>query len=108
MVATQPQPCVSPALCQGHADLPEWDDELDCPGSPASDLEAESSGTFIILLAYTYLSSTVDGQMGKKMDSSLTPPRSPLHSSPPIPIVVSHLARPVPFAPFAAKIGILR
>ncbi|KAF9792924.1 hypothetical protein BJ322DRAFT_1032122 [Thelephora terrestris] len=47
-VATTPQPCVSPALCQGHADLPEcadidFDDELDCPGEPAADFYAESS-----------------------------------------------------------------
>ncbi|KAF9650875.1 hypothetical protein BDM02DRAFT_3127393 [Thelephora ganbajun] len=45
-VATKPQPCVSPALCQGHADLPECaeiDDELDCPGEPIGDEDAESS-----------------------------------------------------------------
>jgi hypothetical protein len=27
-VAAQPQPCVSPALCQGHADIPECTDSL--------------------------------------------------------------------------------
>ena len=47
-VATKPQPCVSPAMCQGHAYLPECadidDDELDCPGELAADFDAESSG----------------------------------------------------------------
>lgn len=47
-VAAEPQPCVSPALCQDHADLPECaelDDELDCPGEPA-----ESSGAFTVFV----------------------------------------------------------
>ena len=53
-MATKPQPCVSPALCQGHADLPEcaeYGEELDCPGEPAADgedVEAESSGMLTI------------------------------------------------------------
>lgn len=54
-VSAEPQPCVSPALCQDHADLPECaelDDELDCPGELA-----ESSGAFIIFGCPTALAS---------------------------------------------------
>ena len=45
-VATKPQPCISPALCQGLADLSECaeeDDELNCPGELADEC-AGSSG----------------------------------------------------------------
>jgi len=47
VVATKPQPCVSPALCQCHADLPEWaeyKDEFECPGELAGEEYPESSG----------------------------------------------------------------
>ena len=43
-VATKPQQCISPALCQGLADLSECaeeDDELDCPGELADEEEDE-------------------------------------------------------------------
>jgi hypothetical protein len=90
-VATMPQPCVSPALCQGHADLPEcadidFDDELDCPEEPAADFDAESSGksrfpSYRVLTAH----HVVYRQMGKKtttihtpISSLLTPPPPPL------------------------------
>lgn len=46
---------MSPALCQGHADLPECaetDDELDCPGELAADFEAEPS---CMLVAPSYI-----------------------------------------------------
>lgn len=51
--ATEPQPCVIPALCQGHADLSECaevDDELDCPGEPAGDEDEDvkSSGMLAV------------------------------------------------------------
>lgn len=73
-VVTHPQPCMDPALCQGHADLPERadiDDELECPGEPAGDLDTETPGMFI----YIALTSnrTVDRQMRKKAVKSLIP-----------------------------------
>ena len=57
-VATKPQPCVSPALCQGLADLSECaeeDDELDCPGELADEY-AESSGMLRILVHIVLIS----------------------------------------------------
>ena len=51
-IVTKPQPCISPALCQGLADLPECaeeDDKPDCPGELA-DKCAESSGMLDVLV----------------------------------------------------------
>ena len=48
MVVTKPQPCMNPALCQGHADPPECaehKDEFDCSGELAGEECFDSSGT---------------------------------------------------------------
>ena len=76
-VAIKPQPCVSPALCQGHADLPEcaeFDDELDCPGEPADDF-VEYSGMLPVLVCIALASHHMfDEQMRKKMTTILHHP----------------------------------
>ena len=92
-MATEPQPCVSPALCQGHADLPEcakYDDELDCPGEPAADgkdVEAESSGMLTIFAHIVPIShhkvNPVDE--GEDNDFHPPPPSSPCSTPSPSP-----------------------
>jgi hypothetical protein len=89
-VANKPQPCVSPALCQGHADLPECtdidDDELDCPGEPAADFEAESSGKSSVLLHCgqpLILFSIADEEEDPSHSHPLPPPSPYSSPSPP-------------------------
>ena len=91
-MATKPQPCVSPALCQGHADLPEcaeYDDELDCPGEPAEDgedAEPESSGMSAIFACILPISHRKVDPVDEEDDnnSHSPPPPSPyLTPSPP-------------------------
>ena len=90
-MATKPQPCASPALCQGHADLPEcaeYDDELDCPGELAGDEYVESSGmltTFHSLCSHFSLCDrlTDDEEGGENLHPP--PPPSPYMSPSPPP-----------------------
>lgn len=90
-VATKPQPCVSPALCQGHADLPECtdvdDDELDCPGELAADFDAESSGESSALFHCGRLSSCcrLADEEEDPSHSHPLPPLSPYSSPSPPP-----------------------
>lgn len=93
-VKASPQPCVSPALCQGHADsseYPEADDELDCAGELAADFEAESScmlgGPLFHCARFLSRCLLADEEEGE--GHSLPPPSpystptpSPPHSSP--------------------------
>ena len=115
-VATKPEPCVSPALCQDHADFPEHadiDDELDCPGEPADEEYPESSGMFTVLVRNALAShSVVAGQMMKTMTSILYPPLLPYHLPHlcfplPLPAATNHLMPPVSFALLAPRIIIL-
>jgi hypothetical protein len=115
-IETQPQPCVSPALCQGHADLPECgeiDDELDCPGELAGDFDAEST-SMLAIFSHTVFSSHGDvyRQM-KKMKEICTPLRPPPHTLPlhlPLRLtaVVHHRAHPGSLVLVVARIDILR
>ena len=115
-VATKPEPCISPALCQDHADLPEHadiDDELDCPGEPADEEYPESSGMLTVLVRNALAShSVVAGQMMKTTTSILYPPPLPYHLPHlcfplPLPTAMNHLVPPVSFALLALGIVIL-
>ena len=88
-MATKPQPCVSPALCQGHADLPEcaeYDDELDCPGEPAEDgedAEPESSSMSAIFACILPISHRkVDPVDEEDDNNSHSPPPPSPYSTP--------------------------
>ena len=90
-MATQPQPCVSPALCQGHADIPEcaeYDDELDCPGEPAADgedVKAKSSGMSAIFARILPISHRKVDPVDEEGTNNSHPPPPPSPYSTPSP-----------------------
>ena len=111
---------MSPALCQGHADLPEcaeYDDELDCPGEPAGDEYEESSGMSTTLVPVALASHHMVGRQTRKKKTTNPTLHHPLplthrhhHLRPllPLPIVASLLAHLVSSALSAPRTGILQ
>ena len=82
-VAAKSQPCVSPALCQGLADLSECakeDDGLDCPGELADEY-AESPGMLGILI-HIVLTSHLSSRTDEEDDYHPPPSPSPSPSPP--------------------------
>ena len=93
-IATKPQPCISPTLCQGLADLAECaeeDDELDCPGELADEC-AESSGMSDVLVQIVLI--LIINRRGRRRRPSTLPLLDPIFI--PHPLFLSLLLQTAP------------